>query len=142
MNTNFNLERFLQAQESSYALALAEMKAGEKRSHWMWFIFPQIAGLGNSSNANYYAIKSSKEAAAYLQHEILGQRLIEISKVVLDIAGKSAFQIFDHPDYLKFKSCMTLFATLPNTEPVFEKLLDKFFDGKKDEMTLYILQTE
>lgn len=118
------------------------MKAGEKQSHWIWFIFPQIAGLGSSSNAKYYAIKNLSEASAYLQQEVLGKRLIEISNIVLGLEGRTAYQIFDHPDYLKFRSCMTLFAALPNTDPVFEKALDKYFGGKKCDMTMYYLQTE
>lgn len=142
MTSTFNLERFVKAQEDSYPLALAEMKAGEKRLHWMWYIFPQIAGLGNSSNATYYAVKSSLEASVYLQHEILGKRLVEITNIVLGIDNKSAYQIFDHPDYLKFRSCITLFALVPDTDPVFQKALDKYFDGKKCDMTVYFLQTE
>lgn len=142
MSSTFNLNRFVEAQKNSYPLALAEMKAGEKRSHWMWYIFPQIAGLGNSSNAKFYALKNSSEASAYLQHEILGKRLIEITNVALSIEGKSAYQIFDNPDYLKFKSCMTLFASVADESSVFQKAIDKYFDGKKDDMTVYFLQTE
>lgn len=142
MTSTFNLERFVKAQEDGYPLALAEMKACEKRLHWMWYIFPQIAGLGNSSNATYYAVKSSLEASAYLQHEILGKRLVEITNIVLGIDNKSAYQIFDHPDYLKFRSCMTLFSLVPDADPVFQKALDKYFDGKKCDMTVYFLQTE
>lgn len=142
MDVNFNLVRFLDAQEKSYPLAWAEMKSGEKKSHWMWYIFPQIAGLGASNNAKYYAIKNSLEAKAYLQHDVLGKRLVDITTVVLNLEGKSAFRIFDHPDYLKFKSCMTLFAAVPNAPPVFQKALDKYFGGQKCEMTVYFLQTE
>lgn len=142
MVSSFNLNRFIEAQENTYKLAFAELKNGEKKSHWMWYIFPQIVGLGNSSNAKFYAIKNSLEAKEYIQHEILGNGLIEITNVVLNIEGKSAYQIFDHPDYLKFKSCMTLFASLPNANPVFQQALDKYFDGKKCDMTVYFLQTE
>jgi uncharacterized protein (DUF1810 family) len=137
-----NLNRFIEAQENIYNLALSEMKAGEKKSHWMWFVFPQIACLGTSNNAKYYGIKNSIEAEEYLQNEILGRRLIEVSTIVFKIEGKSAFQIFDHPDYLKFKSCMTLFASLQNTNPIFQQNLDKYFKGMKCEMTIYFLQTE
>lgn len=139
---NSNLNRFIEAQENSYYLALSEMKSGEKKSHWMWFVFPQIAGLGTSRNAKIYAIKNSIEAQEYLQNEILGKRLIEISTVVFNYESKSAFQIFDHPDYLKFKSCMTLFASLQNTNPIFQQNLDKYFKGMKCDMTIYFLQTE
>jgi len=142
MSSTFNLERFVKAQENTYLRALAEMKAGEKTSHWMWYVFPQIAGLGRSSNAKFYAIKSSLEAAEYLHHPILGKRLIEITSIVLQINRKTAYQVFHNPDYLKFRSCMTLFASIPNANPVFQQALDKYFDGKKDEMTVDILQTE
>lgn len=137
-----NLNRFIEAQENIFNLALSEMKAGKKESHWMWFIFPQIAGLGTSSTAKNYSIKNSLEAQEYLNNEILGKRLIEISTVVFNNEGKSAYQIFDHPDYLKFKSCMTLFASLQNTNPVFQQNLDKYFKGTKCDMTIYFLQTE
>ena len=131
-----DLHRFLDAQEGDYATALAEIKAGRKRSHWMWYIFPQIAGLGFSSTSKFYAIKDKDEAEKFLAHPVLGKRLIEISNALLEIEGKTANQIFGSPDDAKLKSSMTLFGATENTNPVFQKVLDKYFDGAKDERTL------
>jgi uncharacterized protein (DUF1810 family) len=135
-----NLQRFIDAQENAYATALAEIKNGHKKSHWMWYIFPQIAGLGLSQTAQYYAIKDLNEAAAYLQHELLGKRLIEISGALLDLAGDNASDIFGYPDDLKLCSSMTLFTKVVNTPPVFQKALDKYFNGKSDDKTIELLQ--
>ena len=131
-----NLKRFLDAQESDYAIALAEIKGGRKLTHWMWYIFPQIAGLGFSSTSKFYAIKDRNEAQEFLQHQVLGSHLIEISNALLKIEGKTAHQIFGSPDDVKLKSSMTLFGTLDDANPVFQKVLDKYFGGAKDERTL------
>ena len=136
----FDLERFIDAQDDIYDLALSELKEGEKQSHWMWFIFPQIDGLGYSSTAKFYAIKNLKEACAYLNHPILGTRLLECSKTVLNIDGLSVSAIFGIPDNAKFKSSMTLFAAVSDSNSVFEQVLDKFFNGNKDNNTLQLLK--
>lgn len=138
----YNLKRFLDAQEHSYQTALAELQAGRKRSHWMWFIFPQIAGLGFSETSRFYSIKSKPEAKAYLEHPILGARLLEICNVLINLPDNHATRIFGSPDDLKLKSCMTLFAELPNTSEVFKKVLDKFYNGIKDWETLNLLQKD
>ncbi|MBD1395662.1 DUF1810 domain-containing protein [Pontibacter sp. JH31] len=137
-----NLDRFLNAQESDYQVALSEIKNCRKRSHWMWYIFPQIAGLGFSETSKFYAIQDKAEAAAYLQHLVLGKRLVEISEALLYLKEKTANQIFGSPDDLKLKSSMTLFAALPATHPVFQKVLDKYFGGTKDQKTLQLIAGE
>ena len=134
-----DLKRFLDAQENDFEIALSEVKNGSKQSHWMWYIFPQIKGLGFSSMANFYAIKTKAEAENYLAHPVLGKRLIEISTALLEIEGKTAHQIFGSPDDVKLKSSMTLFAALNETNPVFQKVLDKYFDGAKDFKTLELI---
>ena len=139
METTYDLNRFLEAQESKFQLALTEIKEGKKQSHWMWFIFPQIAGLGFSDYNVFYAIKNMEEASQYLQHPILGKRLIEISKAVLEINGKTANEIFGKPDDRKLQSCMTLFAQIKSTDPIFQKILDKYYLGNKDEKTIQLL---
>jgi uncharacterized protein (DUF1810 family) len=131
--------RFTQAQADIYARALSELRAGEKRSHWMWFIFPQVAGLGFSSTSRYYAIKDAAEARAYLAHPILGPRLLECTRAVLDLHDRSARQIFGPVDELKFRSSMTLFAALEGSDPVFRQALDKYFAGQEDQRTLELL---
>ncbi len=140
MNHSYNLEKFIEAQKADYAVALAEIKRGKKQSHWMWYIFPQIEGLGFSSTSKYYAIKNLDEAAAYLKHEILGKRLIEITGVLLLLETNDAHKIFGSPDDLKLKSSMTLFAAVPDTDKVFEMVLEKFFNGAKDNKTLQLLK--
>ncbi|WP_127145134.1 DUF1810 domain-containing protein [Pelagibacterium montanilacus] len=130
------MDHFLTAQESIYEIAFAELCAGEKRSHWMWFIFPQIAGLGVSAMSQRYALRSSVEARAYLAHPVLGARLIACTQAVLGHAERSAQSIFGHPDDLKFRSSMTLFARAAPDAPVFAQALDIFFDGKEDPETL------
>lgn len=134
-----NLQRFLDAQATDYAQALAEVKAGRKRSHWMWYIFPQIQGLGFSSTSKHYAIRDLAEATAYLQHPVLGQRLVEISTALIGLAGSDANRVFGSPDDLKLKSSMTLFAAVPGTDAVFEQVLAKFFGGVRDGQTLQLL---
>lgn len=135
-----NLQRFLDAQKSDYQNALSEIKNGRKRSHWMWYIFPQIHGLGYSETARFYAIKDRAEAAAYLQHPELGSRLIEICQELVKLPSTDANSIFGSPDDLKLKSSMTLFDAL-NVNPVFKQVLDKFYKGAKDDKTLQLLKT-
>ena len=134
-----HLRRFTNAQEGVYERALAEVRAGDKRTHWMWFIFPQIAGLGSSSTAEHYAIRSRQEASEYLIHPILGPRLRECAKAVLAVEGRTASEIFGHPDDLKLRSCMTLFAQVAEPDSVFEQVLEKYFGGANDVRTLEIL---
>lgn len=132
------LERFIKAQESTYASALEEVKNGKKVSHWMWFIFPQIQGLGLSETAKFYAIKDIHEAEAFLKHPVLGERLISICTELLNLKSNNALQIFGSPDNLKLKSSMTLFDAL-DMHAVFDSVLTKFFDGERDQRTLGIL---
>lgn len=136
MSAAYNLHRFLDAQERVYDMVLAELRAGRKSSHWIWFIFPQIAGLGHSAMAQQFAIGSLEEAKAYLQHPVLGPRLRACTQLVLDVNGRRAEEIFPYPDHLKFRSCMTLFMT-DNT--LFKDALLKYFDGKPEQSTLDIL---
>jgi uncharacterized protein (DUF1810 family) len=135
-----NLQRFIDAQRADYATALAEIKSGRKRSHWMWYIFPQIQGLGFSSTSKFYAITDTDEAIAYLQHPVLGERIITISNELLKSTDNNAANILGYPDDLKLRSCMTLFAALPGTDPVFDAVLEKFFGGLGDEATLEIIK--
>jgi uncharacterized protein (DUF1810 family) len=136
MDTDYDLQRFVDAQEGVYATALAELRDGYKRSHWMWFVFPQIEGLGRSETARRYAILSTDEAAAYLAHPVLGKRLRECAAAVAVHEGRSANAIFGHPDDLKFHSSMTLFADVAPHEAVFQDCLDRFFDGMPDAATI------
>jgi uncharacterized protein (DUF1810 family) len=140
MSHNYNLERFIDAQTADYSVALSEIKHGKKQSHWMWYIFPQIEGLGFSSTSKYYAIKNIEEATAYLHHETLGPRLIEISNVLFSLKTKDAHKIFGSPDDLKLKSSMTLFSEVPGSNKIFKMVLEKFFNGEKDSKTLHILK--
>ena len=139
MPTAPNLQRFLDAQATDYAQALAEVQAGRKRSHWIWYIFPQIQELGFSETSKYYAIKDVAEAAAYLAHPVLGSRLREICGVLLGLAGSDATRIFGSPDDLKLRSSMTLFAAVPGADAVFQRVLDKFFGGRPDAKTLQLI---
>jgi uncharacterized protein (DUF1810 family) len=132
----YDLDRFVAAQASVYARVCEELRAGRKASHWMWFIFPQIAGLGVSATACRFALASRAEAAAYLQHPVLGPRLIECTMLVNRIAGRSAFEIFGSPDDLKFRSSMTLFAEAAPDTIVFKEALQKYFVGEPDRQTL------
>jgi uncharacterized protein (DUF1810 family) len=136
MDTDFNLDRFVNAQDPVYSDVLAELRTGRKRSHWMWFVFPQIAGLGQSEMARRYAIASNDEAAAYLAHPVLGPRLRECARLVSTHRDMDIRDIFDSPDDLKFHSSMTLFADVAPDEAVFQGCLDQFFDGKPDAATL------
>lgn len=138
----FNLERFKKAQERDYAHALAEIKKGRKESHWIWYIFPQLKGLGYSEISRFYGIEGREEAKAYIEDELLKKRLVEISEALLALQCSDAEKVMGYPDDLKLKSCMTLFSeTSPETD-VFEKVLEKFFDGKKDKKTLELLEGE
>jgi|SRR5665213_2279459 len=139
MPSDQSLNRFTDAQRSAYPIALSEIKSGRKRSHWMWFIFPQIQGLGFSETSKYYAIKNLNEAKAYLHHPVLGSRLIEISGALVKLSGNSATEIFGSSDDLKLKSSMTLFEAVPGADPVFRSVLDKFFGGERDSKTLQLL---
>jgi uncharacterized protein (DUF1810 family) len=134
-----SLKRFTDAQENSYPMALSEIQQGRKQSHWIWFIFPQIAGLGFSETSRYYAIKDLQEADEFLKHPVLGSRLINISRELLKLKTTDAHRVFGNPDDLKLKSSMTLFSMLPGTDPVFQYVLEKFFNGEKDSKTLHII---
>ncbi len=132
-----DLNHFISAQDIHYQSALAEIKNGYKSGHWMWFVFPQIKGLGNSSTADQYAIKSKEEALEFLNHEVLGFRLIEITKALLEIEHNNAYKIFGTPDDLKLKSCMTLFSLVDqNHENTFVKVLDTYFEGERCHFTV------
>ena len=133
---SIDLARFLTAQEDEYPQALSEIRAGQKRTHWMWFVFPQIQGLGTSKPAQFYAIKDRAEAEAYLAHPILGPRLREITEALLAVEGKTANEIFGYPDDLKLRSCATLFASVSAPRSVFKRVLKKFFGGEPDPETL------
>ena len=135
----FSLSRFLRAQEEVYERVLGELKKGQKRSHWMWYIFPQLEGLGQSPTSKYYAIKSREEALAYLNHPVLGSRLLECAEAVLVIEGRSVSEIFGYPDELKLKSSMTLFSHVAG-ESIFVRVLDKYFQGERDRKTLQLLK--
>ena len=136
------LERFKQAQEREYDTALSEIKNGKKRSHWMWYIFPQIAGLGSTEISQHYAIKNISEATDYLIDETLGVRLTNICKALLELDTNDALTVFGSPDNLKLKSSMTLFDAVPATFPVFGQVLDKFYHGERDRRTLDILKQQ
>ena len=135
-----NLERFINAQEKNYDTAFAEIVQGRKRSHWMWYIFPQLQGLGFSTTSIYYAIKDIREAEAFLKHPVLGERLIQICNALIELPANDANKIFGNPDDMKLKSSMTLFAAVPGTDPVFNSVLNKFFNGSKDNKTIEILK--
>ena len=135
----FELSRFIEAQDKIYDRVLAELKSGRKRSHWMWFVFPQIEGLGFSSTTQYYSIKSPEEARQYLEHPVLGKRLRECCESILALEGLSVSGIFGYPDDLKLKSSMTLFASVAQGQSVFIRVLDRYFQGARDERTLALL---
>jgi uncharacterized protein (DUF1810 family) len=135
----YDLQRFVDAQEPVLGRVRAELGRGHKESHWMWFVFPQIAGLGSSPTAREYAISSLDEARAYLAHPVLGPRLVECAELVVAVEGRSAAQIFGYPDDLKLRSSMTLFAHAARDTPVFTEVIDRFFDGKADPRTVELL---
>lgn len=134
-----NLTRFVEAQQRAYDTALAELLDGRKRSHWMWFIFPQLAGLGSSSTASFYAIADLVEARAYLAHPLLGPRLLECAEALLALEGRSAREILGFPDDLKLRSSATLFARISPAGSVFERLIARYFAGDEDQRTLDLL---
>ena len=133
------LEHFYTAQKHNFARAFSEIKDGRKISHWMWFIFPQLTGLGSSEMARKYAIRDIAEAGAYLRDPVLGERLVSISKQLLAHKNKTAYEIFGSPDDLKLRSSMTLFSLVPGAATVFQEVLDVFYDGEKDPRTLELL---
>jgi len=136
----YNLQRFVEAQNPVFADVRAELRAGRKASHWMWFVFPQISGLGSSRAAQHYAISSLAEAEAYLRHPILGPRLRECTDLTLSIKSDSAEEIFGYPDFLKFRSCMTLFSRAGLDSKLFVNALEKYFAGELDPLTLRSLE--
>jgi uncharacterized protein (DUF1810 family) len=139
MSDPHNLQRFIEAQDRVYAGVVTELRAGRKTSHWMWFIFPQIAGLGSSAMAQQYAIGSLAEATAYLDHPVLGPRLRECTQLVLDVQNRDISDIFGYPDDLKFHSSMTLFALADGAPPLFERAIEQYFNAEPDTGTLELL---
>lgn len=135
----FDLARFVSAQQDSFDRALFEVKTGRKSSHWMWYIFPQLRGLGHSSTSQHYGITCIKEAQLYLKHQVLGPRLITICQAVISVEGRSATEIFGRPDDMKLRSCATLFAEVSNVDSVFYKILNLYFDGNTCRRTLQLL---
>ncbi len=135
----YDLGRFLHAQQGDFERALAEIAGGRKRTHWMWYIFPQLDGLGFSPTAKHYAIKSLAEAKAYLAHPVLGPRLLQCAEAAARVEGRSATEIFGSPDDLKLRSCATLFACVSPPGSVFDRLLDKYYGGERDQKTLRLL---
>jgi uncharacterized protein (DUF1810 family) len=135
----WNLARFIQAQQGDYAQALGEIRAGRKRTHWMWYVFPQFTGLGYSPTSVHYAITSREEAAAYLAHPILGPRLVECAEAALQVERRSADEIFGSPDDLKLRSSATLFASVSPAGSVFHRIIEKYFDNKPDVRTVELM---
>jgi uncharacterized protein (DUF1810 family) len=135
----YDLDRFLQAQRDDYVRALSEIRNGRKESHWMWYVFPQLAGLGFSATSRRFSIKSLAEAKAYLSHPVLGPRLVECAEAVLGLEGRSASDIFGFPDDMKLRSCATLFARVSPPGSVFDQVLEKYFQGGRDAETLRLL---
>ena len=136
MSDLFNLVRFIEAQDPVYARVCSELRQGRKVSHWMWFVFPQIEGLGRSGMARKFAISSIEEARAYLDHPVLGPRLRECTRLVCQISETTIQEIFGSPDDMKFRSCMTLFSRADDDDGIFQEALNKFFSGEPDELTL------
>ena len=141
-NDPWNLARFTEAQQGEYEQALEEIRAGRKRSHWMWYVFPQFTGLGSSPTSVHYAINSRGEAAAYLAHPTLGPRLAECAQAVLHVEGRSAHEIFGSPDDMKLRSSATLFASVSPDGSVFHRVIDKYFDGEPDVRTIALLKSD
>ena len=135
----YSLNRFVQAQEGDYEQAMSEIRSGRKRSHWMWYIFPQYDGLGSSATSRQYSIKSLAEARAYLDHPVLGPRLLQCAQAAVGVEAQSASEVFGSPDDMKLRSCATLFAYVSPARSVFERLLDKYFRGERDDTTLRLL---
>jgi uncharacterized protein (DUF1810 family) len=142
MSKAYDLQRFIDAQDRIYPSVIQELRAGRKLGHWMWYIFPQIQGLGKSVTSQEYAIESGDEAKAYSEHRVLGPRLRECTQMVLNLEGLTAEQIFSYPDNLKFLSCMTLFEQSATEPTVFRAALVKYFGGKPDRLTLNILRDQ
>ena len=140
MEKQYDLDRFLEAQRETYENALREIRQGSKQTHWMWFIFPQLRGLGFTDYNIFYGIENLKEASLYLNHPILGKRLVEITPAMLEIETKTALEILARPDERKLKSCMTLFGLLPETAECFRLVLEKYYHGEQDEKTLQIIK--
>jgi uncharacterized protein (DUF1810 family) len=144
MNTEkidaYDLARFVGAQKGIYAQALGEIRSGQKRSHWMWYVFPQFTGLGSSPTSVRYAIRSRDEADAYLAHPILGRRLVEMAEAVLQIQDRSAREIFGSPDDMKLRSSATLFAAVSGDGSVFDRIISKYFGGERDERTIELMR--
>ena len=138
----YDLQRFVRAQQDEYRSALEEIQRGRKHSHWMWFIFPQFAGLGLSETSLHYSIKSMEEVHAYLEHPLLGPRLRECAETLCRIPDRTATEILGHPDDLKLQSCATLFALALPAGSVFERILDRFYEGKRDPRTLELVGVE
>ena len=136
----FNLDRFIEAQSSSYEVAMFELSLGEKTGHWMWYIFPQIDGLGSTDMTKLYSIKSLKEASAYLEHPILGQRLIESCKILLNLDAPSISDVMGFPDDLKLRSSMTLFESASKPDSIFKKVLIRYFDNELDETSIKLIK--
>jgi uncharacterized protein (DUF1810 family) len=137
----FDLDRFVRAQKPDYARALEEIQLGRKRTHWMWYVFPQFAGLGLSATAERYAIRSLAEARAYLAHPVLGPRLTDCVNAALGVNGRTAHEIFGSPDDLKLRSSATLFALVSSEDSVFHRLLEQYFDGQPDQSTLELVRS-
>ncbi len=136
MSEQSELGRFLEAQDRNYSSVVEELRRGRKTGHWIWYIFPQIAGLGHSQMSRRYAIRALDEARAYAAHPVLGRRLRDCIKTVMAVRGASAEEIFGHLDAMKFRSCLTLFAIACEGETIFQQALDRFFDGQRDPLTL------
>jgi uncharacterized protein (DUF1810 family) len=130
-----SVDRFLEPSDRMFSMALAEVKNGKKQSHWMWYIFPQLKGIGKTTTSYYYGISSLEEARDFLKHPILGSRLYEITQALLEVKGKTAFEIFGTPDYLKLKSCMTLFKLAAPQESVFQEVINTYYMGYDDGLT-------
>ena len=135
-----DLERFIEAHAQHFHLAMNEIRSGKKRSHWMWFIFPQLKGLGFSDTAKYYSLKNLKEAEAFLDHPVLGKNLVAIASALLKLEENNATSVFGKPDDMKLHSSISLFSLVPGADPVFRKLLDKFFEGNQDHQTIALLE--
>lgn len=139
MSTAFHLERFVDAQEADYDRALREIRAGRKQSHWMWYVFPQFAGLGTSPTSQHFAIRSAAEASAYLAHPVLGARLLECAEAVLAVEGRTAGEIFGSPDDMKLRSSATLFASVSPPASPFHRIIERYFQGRADARTLELI---
>lgn len=140
MEKQYDLDRFLEAQRETYGNALREIRAGSKQTHWMWFIFPQLRGLGFTDYNIFYGIENLQEASQYFNHPILGRRLEEITQALLKIENKTALEILGRADERKLRSCMTLFNLLPDSPKCFREVLDKYYHGEQDEKTQQIIK--